>query len=65
VTTVLEVAASFLLITYTRPIVAGLDGGAPWRGWAKSFVAPLSTAFNLRGHVAMRCSGLPHHMHLL
>ena len=28
-TTVLEVAASFLLIAYARPTVAGLGGGAP------------------------------------
>jgi len=65
VTTVLEVLASFLLITYARPTAAGLGGGGPWRGGAKDFVAPLSTTFNLRGQATMRCSELPHHMHLL
>jgi len=30
VTTVLEVAAFFLLITYARPTTASLGGGAPW-----------------------------------
>jgi len=65
VTIVLEVAASFLLITYICPIAAGLGGGAPWQGGAKGFAVPLSIAFNLRGHVAIRCLGLPHYMHLL
>ena len=47
VTTVLEVPASFLLITYVRPIAAGLGGGALWWDGAKGFAAPLSMAFIL------------------
>jgi len=40
VTTVLEVATSFLLITYARPIAVGLGVGGPWRGRAKVLAAP-------------------------
>ena len=49
VTTIPEVAASFVLITYARPTATGLGGGAPWQGGAKGFAAPLSTTFILRG----------------
>jgi len=65
VTDVVQVATSFLLITYTHPTTVGLGDGAPWRGGAEDSTTSLSTAFNLRGHTAMRCSGLPHHMYLL
>jgi len=65
VTTVPEVAASFLLITNAFPATTGLEGGGPWWSRAKGFAAPLSTAFSRLGHAAMRSSGLPHHMHLL
>ena len=64
-TTVPEVVTFFLLITYARPTTAGLRGGDPWRDGAKHFATPLSTTFNLQGHEAMRCSGLPHYMHLV
>jgi len=64
-TTVPEVAASFLFITNALPMTAGLEGGGPWWSGAKGFAAPLSTAFSHRGNAAMRCSGFPHHMHLL
>jgi len=65
VTTVREVATSFLLITYARPTVAGLGGGGRWQGGAKGFTAPFFVAFSLCGPAAMRCSRLLHHMHLL
>jgi len=71
VTTIPRVLTSFLLITYACPTAVGLGDGAPWRGgapWrcgAKGLAAPFSTAFILLGHAAIRCSGLPHHMHLL
>ena len=65
VTTVPEVVASFLFITNALPATGGLEGGGPLQSGAKGFAAPLSTAFSHRGHAAMRCSGLPHHMHLL
>jgi len=55
VTTMSEVAAYFLLITYARPPVADPGSKAPWRGGAKGFSRPLSIVFNLRGHVAIRC----------
>jgi len=59
VTTVPQVAASFLLITYARPIAVGLGGGAPWWGRAMDFATSLFTAFDLREHAVIRCSGLP------
>ena len=65
VTTVLEVAASFLFITNALPATASLEGGGPWRSGAKGSAMALSTAFSRWGHAVMRCSGLPHHMHLL
>jgi len=65
VTTVPEVAASFLFITNALPATASLEGGGPWRSRAKGFAAPLSTTFSHQGHAAMRCSGLSLHMHLL
>jgi len=65
VTTVPEVAASFLFIPNALPVTAGLEGGGPLRSGAKGFAAPLSTAFSHWGHAAMRRLGLSHHMHLL
>jgi len=65
VTTIPDVAASFLLITYAHPTVVILGGRAPGWGRAKGFAAPLSTALSLHGKVVIRCFGLPHHMHLL
>jgi len=65
VTTVPEVIASFLLITYARPNAVGLGGGGHWRGGAKGFAASLLTAFNLQGHATIRFLGLPHRMYLL
>ena len=64
-TTIPEVATCFLLIAYVYPTTIGLGGGTAWRGRDKGFAAPLSIAFNIRGHAAIRCSGVPHHMHLL
>ena len=64
-TTIPEMATSFLLITYARPTAVGLGNGGPWKDGTMGFTAPLSTSFNLQGHVVMRCFGLPHHMHLL
>ena len=65
VNTILEVAASVLLITYTLPMAAGFGDGGPWQNGVKGFIAPFSMTFSLQGQVGMGCSGLPNHLHLL